>query len=264
MTAAQMSESKLTFAAITITLAALAVGLGAFYLRYAYAEDGLRYIVITYIVACFGLFFSIRLWKIILIGIFAAMMIATQLYATHKFDWRQNYIELANMGQPFFLEEFIDRYPTYEEHTFPFLGAPDWVRFNDECVQPALLNQVIPPRCASTDLIQRYYRLDVVMAMSTYYSRMKNTAKMVEEGKLKKRSQYAQCIADKQCATIPLLPKGVDAEQVDPSSKDYIGIRQAFWSLINDKKMSQQVCSLTPLCRALVNMKAIDPAKMPF
>ncbi|MBU6235731.1 MAG: hypothetical protein KGQ41_07795, partial [Alphaproteobacteria bacterium] len=213
---------------------------------------------------CFGLFFGIRLWKFFLIIPMALLLAGVMTYSTNKFNWRQSYIELANMGQPFFLEELIDRYPTYEEYTFAFLKAPDWVRFNDECVQPALLNQVVPPRCASMDLIQRYYNIDMTMTMSAYYAKMKRTAKKVEEGKLKKRSEYAQCISNKECATIPLLPKGVDAEKVDPTSKDYIGVRQAFWSLITDKKMSQEVCSLTPICRALVNMKAIDPAKMPF
>lgn len=264
MSKAPISERKLHFIAILVTLAALVAGLGVFYARYAYAEPGHNYLSIAYLVGCIILFFSIRLWNIPLLLGALVLMTGTQIYAGNKFDWRQNYIELANMGQPFFLEEFIDHYPTYEEHVFTFLKAPDWVGFNDTCVQPALHNQVILPRCASIELISRYYNIDISEVMMAYFARMKNTAKMVESGQMKKRSQYAQCIADKSCATIPLLPKGVDAEKLDPSSRDYIGVRQAFWSLINDKKMSAEVCSLTPLCRALVTMKAVDPARLPF
>lgn len=264
MSKAPMSESKLNFTAILITIAALIIGLGNFYMRYAYAEDWHNYLAIAYVVGCIILFFGLRIWNIPLLLVAFIVVCGTQIYATNKFNWRQNYIDMANMGQPFFLEEFIERYPTYEEYTFKFLKAPDWVRFNEDCVQPALLNQVVPPRCASFDLITRYYNIDVAAVMGTYFGKMKRTAKMVEGGKMKKRSQYAQCIAEKTCVTIPLLPKGVDADRLDASSKDYIGVRQAFWSLINDKKMSAEVCSLTPLCRALVAMKAVDPAKLPF
>ncbi|NBX65581.1 MAG: hypothetical protein EBQ96_01120 [Proteobacteria bacterium] len=261
---AQLSESKLTFIAIMMTMVALLVGYGVFYMRYAYAEDGHNLLAVGYLVACIFLFFAVRLSNIFLLILAVGLVGGIQVYATKKFDWRQNYIQLAEMGQPFFLEEFIERYPTFEEYTFKFLKAPDWVRFNDDCVQPALLNQVVPPRCSTFDLISRYYNIEIQPLMSAHYGKMRRTAKMIEEGKMKKRSEYAQCIANKSCATIPLLPKGVDAEKLDASSRDYIGVRQAFWSLINDKKMSQEVCALTPLCRALVNMKTVDPGKLPF
>lgn len=264
MANSQISEGKLTFFAVLTTVGALAIGFGAFYMRYAYAEDGHNLLAIGYLIACILLFFGVRMYNILILIIAVAACGGIQMYAMKKFDWRQGYIDLANMGQPFFLEEFIERYPTFEEHNFKFLKAPDWVRFNDECVQPALLNQVVLPRCTTFDLINRYYNIEMQPVMNIYYGKMRKTAKMVQEGKLKKRSEYAQCIANKSCATIPLLPKGVDAEKLDPTSRDFIGIRQAFWSLINDKKMSQEVCALTPVCRALVNMKVVDPAKLPF
>ena len=264
MSSAQMSESKLTTFAILGTLGALGAGLFIFYSRYAYAEEGHDILAIAYLIGCIALFFGIRLWKILIMIVAVAALAGIQVYANQKFDWRQNYIQMAEMGQPFFLEELIDHYPTYEEHTFSFLNAPDWVRFNDDCIQPGLLNGVVPPRCTSFDLIQRYFNIDLATAMGTYFVKMKYTAKQIEEGKMKKRSDYASCIASKNCVTIPLLPKGVDAEKIDPTSRDYIGVRQAFWSLVNDKKMSQEVCALTPVCRALVNMKVVDPAKLPF
>jgi len=261
---APLSERNLTIMGILGSLGVLIVGLLVFWSRYEYAEQGHDLLAIFFIIACIGLFFGIRLWNIpiLIVAIFVA--VTTQIYASNKFSWRENYIQLAQMGQPFPLDEFIDHFPSYEEYTFKFLKAPDWVRFNEECVQPALSNQAVPPRCATFDLIQKYYYIDVRNVMQLHFGKMKKTAKMVQEGKMNKRSAYIDCIANKICAAIPLLPKGVDAGQIEQNSKDYIGVRQAFWSLIDDKKMSPQVCSLTPLCRALVNMKAVDPAKMPF
>ncbi len=259
-----INERNLNILGIVAAVIAALAGAVVFYGRYPFAEPGTNYLIGAYGVCCFLLFFGIRLWKITIMAIAIFGLIGVQSYSARKFSWRENYISLAQMGQPFFLNEFIDHYPTYEEYTFEFMKAPDWVRFNDECVQPALTQNPVPPRCASFDLIQRYYRIDLRQAMSQHFAKMKRTATMVQEGKLSKRSAYAECIANKQCATIPLLPKGVDANAIDPGSQDYIGIRQAFWSLINDKKMSPTACALTPLCKALVNMRVVIPDKMPF
>lgn len=261
---APLSERNLTIMGLLGSILTLTVGLLVFWSRYEFAEQGHDILAIIFMVACIGLFFGVRLWNIpiLIVALFTA--ITVQIYASNKFGWRENYIQLAQMGQPFPLDEFIDHFPTYEEYTFRFLKAPDWVRFNEECVQPSLTNQVVPPRCANFDLIERYYHVDVRNAMSLHFGKMKKTAKMIQDGKMNKRSAYIDCISNKVCAAIPLLPKGVDAAQIEQNSKDYIGIRQAFWSLVDDKKMSPQVCSLTPLCRALVNMKAVEPGKLPF
>jgi len=259
-----ISEKNLTYLALAGFFVAVLAGAGTFYVRYPYTEDGQAYLMIAYLLFILVLFFAIKLWKLPLIGVAVVFSISILGYANKKFDWRENYIQMAKLGQPFFLEEMIDRYPTYEEYTFDFLGAPDWVRFNEECVQPALLNQVVLGRCASFELIQRFYRIDMQAAMITHLNKMRETAKRIQEGQMKKRSEYIACLASKECAAIPLLPKGIDATRIDPTSRDYIGIRQAFWSLINERKMSQETCALTPICRALVNMKVVEPAKLPF
>ncbi len=259
-----LSERKMGFLALVALLAAVFIGGSMFYSRYPYAEDGTNTLIIVYLAGCAGLYFSVRLWKTALLGLCVTVIAASFIYTSLKFNWRESYIQMAEVGQPFFLEDVIDHYPTFEEYNFSFLGAPDWVRFNDECVQPALKNQTIPPRCASIDLIQRYYRVDVTAMMSALAERMRNTAKMVENGKLTKRSAYIGCIVEKVCAAIPLLPKGVDAKQIDPSSRDYLTVRQAFWSLVNDPKLSPEACELTPLCKALATMKAINPDRLPF
>jgi hypothetical protein len=261
---APVSDRVLTFLGLIVALGVAAVGLFVFYSRYEYAEIGQDYLVMGYVASCFMLFFGVRLWNIPLFVFAIAACVAIQAYSSYKFEWRQYYVDQAQAGHPFPLEEFIDHYPTFEEHTFKLLKSPDWVGFNTDCVQPALSNHPMAGQCGSFDLIQQYYNIDMRQVMSEHYARMKNTAKMIQAGKMNKRSAYSTCIANKSCATIPLLPKGIDANHIDPTSRDYLDVRQAFWSIVNDRKMSAEVCALTPMCKALVTMKAVDPAKMPF
>lgn len=261
---APVNETVLTVISLVISLAV--AGVGAVYLlsRYNYAEAGHDYLVMGYVAACFVLFFGIRLWNIPLFVIALLALIGVQTYANLKFDWRQNYIQSAEAGRPFPLEEYIEVYPTYEKYLFRILEAPDWVRFNEDCVQPALANKPMAGQCGSLDTITEYYHIDIKRTMSTHYARMKSTAKQIQNGKLNKRSAYAQCLKAKTCATIPLLPKGVDANNIDPTGRDYIEVREAFWSIINDKRMSAATCNQTTLCKALVTMRAVDIKRLPF
>ncbi len=259
-----VNETFLTIVSLVIAVAAAAVG-GIYLLsRYEYVEPGHDYLVMGYVAACFVLFFGIRLWNIPLFVIALLAMGGVQTYANLKFDWREEYIESAKAGRPFALEEYIDKYPTYEEHLFKILEAPDWVGFNEDCVQPALANKPMAGQCGTLDTITEYYHIDIKSTMTAYYARMKNTAKQIQAGKLNKRSAYITCLAAKTCATIPLLPKGVDANKIDPTGRDYIEVREAFWSIVNDKRMSASACNLTTLCKALVTMRAVDPKRLPF
>jgi hypothetical protein len=261
---APVSERLLTILGLIIAIGVALVGLFVFVGRYEYAEAGHDYLVMGYVAACFLLFFGVRLWNIPLFVLAVLACIGIQVYSSMKFDWREQYITQAQAGQPFPLEEYIDHYPSFEEHTFKILKSPDWVGFNNDCVQPALHNQPMAGQCGSFATIQQYYNIDIQTVMSQHYARMKNTAKMIQAGKMNKRTALVNCIANKGCASIPLLPKGVDANRIDPTSRDYIDVRQAFWSLINDKKMSADVCAADLLCKALTTMKAVDPAKLPF
>ncbi|HEY8963700.1 MAG TPA: hypothetical protein VIN59_04470, partial [Alphaproteobacteria bacterium] len=228
------------------------------------AEDGHNTVLTVYIVACLVLFVALRKMSVVLIALCLLVMLGSQVYASQKFDWRQAYIENAIAGKPFPLEEMITTYPTFEQHMFKFLKAPDWVRFNSECIQPALNNLPGNADCKTPEAIMLRYNIDILESMRQLTAKMQNTAKLLESGQMAKRSQYVDCIAQKNCVSIPLLPKGVDAEKMDPMSKDYLEIRQAFWSLIKDKKMSKETCNLTPMCRALVNLNIVKADSLPF
>lgn len=259
-----IDEKKLKMMAVVTALGAAAIGSMTFYLRYPYIESGHGYIYAAYLGACIGLAVTLRMRNLALFVLALLAAIGFQIYAVKKFDWRQTYISMAEAGQPFALEEYIDTYPTFEEHLFTFLNMPDWVRFNQQCVQPALAQQPTAARCGSVDLIQRYYNIDIIASMTAHFEKMRFTARRIQSGDMKKSYEYAQCIANKQCASVPMLPKGVDANRIAGDSEEYIGIRKAFWSLVNDSKVTEEVCALTPVCRALVNLKVIDPQHMPF
>lgn len=249
---------------VVVPVIALIFGVFVFLSRYAYAEDGHNSLLTTYIVACVVLFWALRKMSPVLLGLCLVVMLGTQVYAAQKFNWRQAYIENAVAGNPFPLEEMIISYPTYEDHLFTFLKKPDWVRFNSDCIQPALEKLPTGDHCGTPENIQAKYNIDIIGEMTVYAGKMQRTAKMLESGKMAKRSQYLACIAEKNCATIPLLPRGVDAEKMDPMSRDYLEIRQAFWSLVKDKKLSKETCNLTDICRALVNIGIVDQDAIPF
>jgi hypothetical protein len=259
-----INDTSLKKISLITALLLAVIGSITFYTRYAYAETGHGYLFIAHLAVCVFTLIAIRMRSVPLAGLLILIFIGVQLYSIQKFSWRENYIKMAETGNPFPLEILIDEYPSFEEYTFTFLGAPDWVRFNEECVQPALARQQTLPRCASPDMIQRYYNIDIIPVISAYFQKMRATAKRIQKGELKKGSDYRACIADKTCAVVPMLPKGVNAQQIDSSSRDYIGVRQAFWSLINSETTSEQTCALTPICRALVHMKVVDGTKIPF
>lgn len=242
----------------------LVVGVFAYLGRYAYAEDGHNWYLFFYIIACGGLFIGVRRFNIGLIVAMLVLAFGLQMFANQKFNWRYEYVTNAVAGNPFALSEFIHEYPTYEEYLMRFMGDPDWVRLNRDYIQPALNDAPVGPHCATTDSIYVYYNIDIIDEMRRYANRMRQTAKQLDEGKLKRRQEYQDCIQRRSCATIPLLPKGVDAEQIDPMSQDYLDIRQAYWSLVNDKTLSPEVCTLTPMCKAMVKMGLVQANSLPF
>jgi hypothetical protein len=91
---------------------------------------------------------------------------------------------------------------------------------------------------------------------------MKRTAQRIQDGNLKTKKAYQQCLTNKTCAIIPLLPANVDAEQIEQQSTDHIKTRRMFWSLINDTQISPEICEFIDLCRALRN-SGVTPIPKP-
>jgi hypothetical protein len=171
-------------------------------------------------------------------------------YANLKFDWRKDYVE----GEPFILESYMSEYPTMEQNTFGgLLGEKRWVQFADDCVKPSMGGVAPPPTCRSKQNIIDEYNIDPTDLINNRFKIMKRTAQRIEDGELKTKRAYQQCLMNKTCAIIPLLPANVDPEKIDQQSEDYIETRRMFWSLINDTQISPEICEYIDLCRVLRN-----------
>lgn len=260
-----LSDKKLSIMGACASLVTLTIFIFLFYRRMAYIEHGHGFIIIAYIVLSSALFFCIRKANATLSVLCLVLMIGTHIYSSSKFDWREDYIANAIANRPFALEPLITEYPVYEDYLFSsFTGRPNWVKLSRECFEPAIAGNTTGPRCTSFETIQTTYNVDLLSAFKQYFGKMRTTAKKIADGSMVKRDDLVKCLASKQCVPVPLLPKGVEAKSIDPSSKDYISLRKAFWSLVNDEKLSNEACSLDQLCRALVTMKLIEVNKIPF
>lgn len=247
---------------LTAGLLVLAYGLYNFLTQWQFSEDGHSYLLIGYSVLSMLVFLCLRLSKS---GFAIACIIGAicvLLYANQKFDWRSSYILDAQSGRYFAMEQYIDAYPTFEQSYFAwFSGAPRWVDFSNDCYQPLLNSdnmslavKNIGRHCKSTAAIQDFYRVDIRSIIKSYYNKMQSTAKLLEKGRLDTKPKFEKCIINKKCAMIPLLPAGSTAKQ---QSDEHLEIRKQFWSVRNDKHMSQQNCDFFDFCRIMVKAKII-------
>lgn len=250
-------DKQLIFS-LVISISALIVGSIFFISSWRYSEQWHEILFAGYAIASLALFIALRFKYKQTVTFLIMFMIATLFYSNLKFNWRKEYIIASQSEIYFTMDPYIERYPLFEEHVFPWLlGVPHWIDFNDECVTPALKGESVNRTCRSVQLIENKYGFNVQDLINTHYRKMQNTAKSLEKGRIKTKAHLLNCIKAKNCTTIPLLPAGVDVENFDEESNDYATIRTQFWSLINDKKISPENCEFMTLCRAMRNIGAI-------
>jgi len=233
-------------------------GLVFFMLQGEYAEAGHDSLLMIYIIMAILLIIPVYYSKKSIVTLIVMMMVMTIGYSWMKFDWRSQYIKDAQNGNPFVLEAYIDSYPTFEDHFFPFLSDnPQWVHFANDCYIPAMQGSAMNDKCRSVALINKNYNIDLDTLGRTYYRKMQNTAAMLQQGQLLNKEQYRRCLASKRCAIIPLLPAEAEGQIISETSQDYIGIRRKFWSLINDDYMSPEICEFVDFCRVMRDQNVI-------
>lgn len=255
-----IDDRKILILSIAVSLLCLIGGVAYLLSQWQYYESGQGILLLLYILGCFVLFFALRFVKIMQIAAAVILLGLIVYYANQKFEWRKSYIDNAIRGNPFVLEEYITAYPSLEEHNFgKFWGAPAWVRFADECVRPALRGmRNVVSTCISDATIQNEYNINVQDVINQYFRKMQSTARRIEEGQLRDKRQYQACLQRKECAFIPLLPADVNPETIDRDSTDYLAIRQAFWSLINDRDITPITCEFMSLCRAMRDISVVN------
>lgn len=258
----RFDDKKVLILSIAVSILSLIGGVSHLLGRWEYYESGQGILLIIYILGCFILFFAVRFIKVM--QILAAFLLLGLIifYANQKFDWREEYISNAMKGDHFILQEYIDQYPTMEEYNFGWLWSePRWVHFARECVEPGMNKRNVEPACRSAGGILEEYHIDIQSVINQQFKKMQSTAQKIERGQLKDKRQYQNCLDQKQCAFIPLLPANVDPEQVKRESEDYLVIRQTFWSLVNDREISPNVCEYMLLCRVMRDLSVIPIAK---
>lgn len=248
--------------AVAAPVATLALACAGFYMfakDWSYFENGQMGLIACFLAGLVGFFFAFSRKKMAL-AILAVALCGLSVFASQKkYEWRRNYIESGRSGVPFPLEPYIDRYPPYEEYLLaPWLGTPDWVRFSRECIEPVLKEEEPGKSCGNLGAIRQKYNIDVMAALNSYRNKMAQTAKKIADGKLTKKIDYMNCLSSRQCAEVPLLPPGVDADALDPESDDFIRIRRPFWQLVNDKTITPEICVYMNLCRVLGKTGAVS------
>lgn len=176
-----------------------------------------------------------------------------------KFDWRQSYIETSKV-KPFPYEEYIAEYPSLEEYLMSKFGfGENWVDFTLDCHDAITFNRPLPEQCKTLQGIQKSYGIDMREVLRGHFGKMKKTANMIVKGRLKRKSQLENCLADKDCARVPMLPAGVDASTMSQDSREHLETRRTFWEIVDNGAITPKVCKFVDLCLDLVQMGAINP-----
>lgn len=124
------------------------------------------------------------------------------------------------------------------------------------CVDPVLAGKDdVGEACRSLQAIRETYNVDIKAHIDARHALMKQTARRIAGGELRKPQDYERCIARDECAEVPLLPAGVDPEKMTAEER---AVSEIFWDLAEQEKMTKPVCGMMPECQAMTKLKVID------
>jgi hypothetical protein len=225
----------------------------------SYLDFGHIFTTIAFLLLALFAFWSLKQAKIIPVILCIVAASGLLFLSLIKVKWNESYLQGLTTANAFVLEDYIEKYPTLEEHFFSrTLGKKDWIRLAERCVEPALNQRPVYGFCRDPSLIKEYYRIDIQEEIDTALSRMQRTARDIESGRISNAGQYRRCIAEKRCAPIPLLPGNVEAQSLANDSTQYVDVRQAFWDLVEGRGMTPQICAAMTLCRAMMAIGVVQ------
>lgn len=238
--------------AVVSALLLLAAGMFLFITYRNFLDMGHIPLAVGYLILVIAVYVSLNKARIIPALLCLALAGGVLFLSLVKVQWSKDYLKSLTTRQAFILEDYIERYPTFEEYYFAgFLGVPDWVRFSRDCVEKALNKQPVAQNCRTADSIRDAYNIDIQKEINHFMGRMQSTAIKVKDGGITSGQQYQSCIAQRNCAPIPLLPENVDAEKISVRSKEYAEVRRAFWDLVEKKGLTKDICLSMLLCKAM-------------
>lgn len=225
----------------------------------SYLDFGHLIISILYIVVSLVSYWSLLRARI-LPAILSVVVASGLLYfSLTKVQWNERYLHNLTTSQAFIFEDYIDSYPTLEQHLLArTLGRQDWIRFADDCIKPALERRPMGGQCRTPEQIERTYNINVDQELNRFVRRMQRTAQDIEGGRIKSGGQYQKCLAEKICAPIALLPEEADVEKLQGDTSQYVEIRQAFWDLVEEKGLTPPICLTMTLCRGLLGTGVVS------
>lgn len=223
-----------------------------------YLDIGHVPVFILYALFNFLVFRALKKARIVMALVSIGLVALLLFVALAKVQWNRNYLQSLTTSNAFILEDYIERYPRMEEYYFSWvLRQPDWIRFADQCVSPALQKRPVQTYCRSPQAIRERFRINLMAEIHDYMAKMQETATRIKEGRIKSSRDYQRCLAQKQCVPVPLLPDGVDPEKIAQDAMQHTDVRLAFWDLVDKRGLTPHVCGSMVLCRAMAMSGAV-------
>lgn len=97
-------------------------------------------------------------------------------------------------------------------------------------------------QCHSLDGVQSAFRFDLMESIDETYTKMKNTAQDIAQGRLTDEA-YNDCLQKKTCAAVPMLSR-----QDKEDSPEARQISKVFWQLADGHRITQDICASIPAC----------------
>jgi hypothetical protein len=116
-----------------------------------------------------------------------------------------------------------------------------------------------PPKdpCGSAKQIKAAFNVDIATLIEAERRLMVATTQKIIDGSIRTPKDFQVCKRRKECTDVPLLPKGVRAQDVEDSN-DFEETRIVFWDLARNSPMNGGICRAMSLCRALSRSGAVS------
>lgn len=133
----------------------------------------------------------------------------------------------------------------------------DVALFTQDCVE-TVLNDLTPPEaCNTAETIEEEYGVDVFYALDVHQGRMISTVRMIADGQLLTEEDFEDCMRRDECVDIPMIPPDIRGKKGVAGTPQAQQVRETFWHLVNNGRITPETCSFTDICRAMYKLGII-------
>lgn len=123
--------------------------------------------------------------------------------------------------------------------------------FRSDCIDAVLEQNIISEGCRSASAMQETYGVNVWDVLDEHRSRMIMTARLIARGDILTQKDYEACLGTGKCAPIPLLGEHGKDNVRKLNTPQAIETRRLFWYLVEDGRLTRDICAYMDTCRAL-------------